>query len=234
VSYDPAGRIKTLPLGNGLTPTYTYYGWTDTATVDGQVMGQGGRLKTLVTGTLQNLEYKYDKVGNVKTITDSIASETQTYGYDALNRLTNATVTGGPAPYSESYDYDAQGNLWHKGSPSFVLSYNDAAHVHGVTDAGSNTYAYDENGNQDSRSLATGLDMGEYELKYDAENRLVEVYKNQNLLATFAYDGARSYDQFSRSLSWNSLPYISYFRVIASRRSRSLAAWQSRFGRKIP
>ena len=41
------------------------YDWAEKATVDGVDIGQGGRLKNLTTGSLQNLTYKYDEAGNV-------------------------------------------------------------------------------------------------------------------------------------------------------------------------
>ncbi|MBU0493171.1 MAG: hypothetical protein KKA73_26860, partial [Chloroflexi bacterium] len=47
---------------------------------------------------LQNLAYTYDAVGNVKTIQDYNVTggmQTQTFNYDALNRLSTATVSGG-------------------------------------------------------------------------------------------------------------------------------------------
>jgi RHS repeat-associated protein len=78
---------------------------------------------------LQNLSYVYDQVGNVRTITDSVAGETQVFRYDALDRLTSATVTGGPAPYTEKYTYDAlTGNLATKAS-----STNQPADNPGIT-----------------------------------------------------------------------------------------------------
>jgi len=51
-----------------------------------------------------------------------------------------------------------------------IFSY-DASHPHAVSGLDGNTYLYDENGNQISRSLPEG----EYTLIYDGENRLVEV-----------------------------------------------------------
>lgn len=50
-----AGRIDGRLLGNGLTQNYSYYGWTETATVDGVSTGQGGRLKNITVGSLMNL-----------------------------------------------------------------------------------------------------------------------------------------------------------------------------------
>ena len=124
--------------------------------------------------------YTYDAVGNIKQIRDDIASETSIYGYDTLDRLTSWTLNGG-AP--ETYSYDADGNLDVKAGVD--LNYNDAAHVHAVTSVGSNTYQYDQNGNQTTRIIGSDT----FALIYDAENRLVEVKKNSVTMATFVYDG---------------------------------------------
>jgi hypothetical protein len=46
--------LTQLVRGSGtLTTAYTYYGWAEKV----NNVGQGGRLKSLVTGTLQNLTY---------------------------------------------------------------------------------------------------------------------------------------------------------------------------------
>ncbi len=63
-------------------------------------IGQGGRLETLVTGTLQNLTYIYDKVGNILSITNSVAGETSYFvgGYyefnDTTDEVTKYTFAG--------------------------------------------------------------------------------------------------------------------------------------------
>ena len=80
-------------------------------------------------------------------------------------------MTGGPAPYSESYAYNATtGNLEIKAGVGYTY---DANHPHAVTIAGGNNYGYDANGNQIIRNI--GSDS--FALLYDAENRLVEVKK---------------------------------------------------------
>jgi hypothetical protein len=38
-------------------------------------VGQGGRLQNLLTGTLQDLNYKYDAVGNITSLTNVTAGE---------------------------------------------------------------------------------------------------------------------------------------------------------------
>jgi YD repeat-containing protein len=168
--------MTSRALGNGLTQAYDYYDWNEQ--VNG--FGQGGRLQNLTTGSLQNLTYTYDPVGNISQISNPIASETSIYGYDELNRLTSWNLNGA----TENYTYNpATGNLATKAD--VTLTYNDAAHVHAVTSAGSNTYSYDANGNQTTRIIGSDT----YTLLYDAENRLVEVKKNSVTMATFVYDG---------------------------------------------
>ncbi|OGO40818.1 MAG: hypothetical protein A2W36_05855 [Chloroflexi bacterium RBG_16_58_14] len=134
--------------------------------------------------------------------------QTQSFGFDALNRLTFAQINdgmGGTYP-SETYAYDATtGNLaskagvsytpyrgcsyaaqgagclvqQHFGCPSGALS-----KAHAVTSAGLNVYCFDANGNQTQRS-AYGTN---YSLTYDAENRLVTVSWPGHT-ASFLYDG---------------------------------------------
>ncbi|MBV6396877.1 MAG: hypothetical protein HFACDABA_02479 [Anaerolineales bacterium] len=142
-------------------------------------IGQSGRLESLTTGTLQDLSYVYDSVGNLTQITNTPASETNIFGYDALNRLTSWTLNG----QTKTYGYDNAGNLSSK--EGVTLNYNDANHVHAVSSAGSNSYSYDANGNQTTRVIGSDT----FNLTYDAENRLVEVKKNNTTISLFTYDG---------------------------------------------
>jgi RHS repeat-associated protein len=180
-NYDAAGRIDLRTLGNSLTQNYDYYDWNEKATVDGILVGQGGRLKNVTVGTLQNLSYIYDPVGNIKQITNSIANEMNSYSYDALNRLMSWNLNG----TTETYIYDpTTGNLDVKAG--IDLNYNDKSHKHAVTHmSGIQKYWYDANGNQTKRIL--GVDT--YDLAYDAENHLSQVKKNNIVIATFTFDG---------------------------------------------
>lgn len=165
-SYDTAGRMTSRAFGNGTQTDYSYYAWDQ----------QGGRLATLTTSrladqaTLQNLAYSYDAIGNINTITDAVAGETQSFGYDALDRLVSVSATGGPAPYGESYTYDPlTGNLAAKAGVTYTY---DVDHPHAVSSlSNGNSYDYDANGNQITRTVNGQT----FVLAYDAEGRLVSV-----------------------------------------------------------
>jgi RHS repeat-associated protein len=172
IAYDSAMRMIQLIRGaNILNTVYTYNAWN----VD------GGRLLTLSTtrpsdgATLQNYTYDYDPVGNINTITDSQAGpQTQTFTYDALDRLTNANITGGTnGLYSEGYIYDSStGNLSSKAGVAYA--YN-SGHAHAVSSlSNGNSYSYDANGNMTNRTVGGYASV----LNYDAEGRLVSVTGN--------------------------------------------------------
>ncbi|MBI3175912.1 MAG: hypothetical protein HYZ25_19495 [Chloroflexi bacterium] len=114
--YDASSRLTDRTLGNGLTQKFTYNPWTS----------EGGRLDNITSGTwngssftstLQNLDYTYDASGNITRIYDTINTETQTFTYDTLDRLTSAKASGASqGAYNETYTYDPiTGNLQARG-----------------------------------------------------------------------------------------------------------------------
>jgi len=58
-------------------------------------------------------------------------------------------------------------------------------HSQSVTQAGSNSYAYDQNGNMISRTV--GEEVWTY--SYNAENQLVTIKKNNQLISEYGFDG---------------------------------------------
>src|SRR5207249_1707986 len=103
-------------------------------------------------------------------------SQTISYQYDALSRLTSASVAGGTAT---SYGYDAAGNRLTKTVNGTPTSYNyDAANR--LTTAGGTIYTPDANGNTTARGGDT--------FGFDAANRLVQA-TIAGTTSTYAYDG---------------------------------------------
>jgi RHS repeat-associated protein len=142
--YDATGRITSRLLGgSGLRQDFAYTTW------DAQF--QGGKLDKIEAGTnapdynnLQDLDYGYDKIGNILTILDATnSSQQQCFTYDALNRLTRGTTTNdtengcgstqlGNGNYDQSYTYDTTtGNLGSKAGVGYT--YGDTNHDHAVT-----------------------------------------------------------------------------------------------------
>ncbi|MFZ2360090.1 MAG: RHS repeat-associated core domain-containing protein [Anaerolineae bacterium] len=170
--YNPLGQATDRYLGSTtglIRQKYTY------------TAGENFRLTALQSGVgpnynnLQNISYTYDDTGNVLTIADSAAyggNQTQTFTYDALNRLTRGYTSGNKAGwYDEDYTYSAGGNITTKGKLNslwWYYSYGEQAadcpqgalsKPHAVVGADAapyfNRYCYDQNGNMVRRRLGT-------------------------------------------------------------------------------
>ncbi len=151
---DARGNVIQESYGNGQS---TYANFDET----------NGRLNYIQTGpsggsATQNLYYQWDRVGNMLSRRDANQNLTETFGYDALYRLTSTQVAGLPAV---TMTYDAIGNITSKsdvGTGSY--NYNTAqagcdytgltAQPHAVRNAGGTVYCYDKNGDMISRSGA--------------------------------------------------------------------------------
>ena len=129
--------------GNGLWLQNGYDALTGVPTT--RKSGTGGQ-----QSNVQNLAYGWDLAGNLTSRQDLLQSISETFQYDALDRL---TVASGPGVQSTTIAYDAIGNI---SSKTGVGSYTyHATKKHAVANAGGTSYLYDGNGNLISRGGAT-------------------------------------------------------------------------------
>jgi len=111
-----------------------------------------------VTGNSgQNVQYRYDKNGNLETVTDALGRIT-TNRYDFMNRLDKVTAADGGV--TEMY-YDVAGNLDWVRDPrplQTTYTYNGFGQVltKSSPDTGVTTYTYDSQGMLDTEQLANG------------------------------------------------------------------------------
>ncbi|MCD4781571.1 MAG: fibronectin type III domain-containing protein [Candidatus Omnitrophica bacterium] len=183
VIYSDLGQIDTIEYGNGTVTRYEYN-------------LNNFRLERIYTtdlseAVIQDLNYKYDKSGNILEISNEADQQnitTQTFIYDHLNRLISATATDSKLYGTRSYSYDEFGNITEKDGKTYEYSGISAGpHAVTSTDDGQiyTEYTYDANGNMETR---TG-DGVVTTFIYDVENRLIEVRKENDTIAEYAYDG---------------------------------------------
>jgi len=175
VQYNASGQVMRIEYGNGVVTTYEYN------PLNLRLM----RIYSIDSSeqVLQDLNYQYDAVGNIVAIDDFVESATQSFEYDALNRLTKATNN---QTYGvKNYVYDEVGNLLEKDGVTYTYGEGGAG-PHAVSSlSDGTTFQYDDNGNMTAK--LDGAETTEY--FYDVENRLKEVKKNGEIAAEFEYDG---------------------------------------------
>ncbi|MBI2832764.1 MAG: hypothetical protein HYX79_10960, partial [Chloroflexi bacterium] len=150
--------VRSLGVGDAYDATGGYFGrlW---------------EIKTLpqAGGTaLQDVTHTRDAGGNLSQREDVLATETETFGYDFLDRLTSVSNA-----YSKAYSYNQIGNITSMNGNSYTYG----TKPHAVTAVGSTIYAYDNNGNMTTRGSQT--------ITWDVENRPISVTGG----ASFVYDG---------------------------------------------
>jgi len=142
------GQIETETLGNELATNRRYD-------------AQRGYIDTIQTTrpnnntVVQNLAYDFDSLGNLVSRSDNRQNRSETFLYDSLNRLTNATVSGQQAKTAQ---YDELGNITFRSDVGSYTYAQNGAGPHAVTSisgVNSNTYTYDANGNRISSSSGT-------------------------------------------------------------------------------
>jgi len=199
LEYDKFSQRAFVEAGNEVRTHYTYD-------------ALDRRLNNLNTGkgsgnTFQNISYVYDNVGNALSLANAVAvpspsqyggPTTQTFIYDDLYRLTNASGTWQFNPdkssvYSMNMSFDTIHNSLskqqshhivqpsgipirqHKTSYNFAYDYGDPR-PHAATHIGDRTFSYDANGNQlgwDDDRNGTRRNI-----VWDEENRIQSIFDN--------------------------------------------------------
>lgn len=143
IEYSPTLAAKKIEYANGVI-TENEYDQTQNYLLTRKHTALGNN-------AYQDLEYQYDKAGNIQQILD--ASDTNTakttrYEYDDLYRLTKTTVSNAinGQNYTREYEYDIIGNFLRKSDQPGTYLY-DGSHPHAVTSAGGKAFQYDLNGN---------------------------------------------------------------------------------------
>ena len=138
---------------------------------------------SLSQGTIQNINYTYDSVGNITNIADYSTSTGKIidYTYDDLYRLTNATTSAASSTsYAHSYTYNAIGNLTTKSDiGSYTYAGTNYANPHAPTTINGVTYAYDNNGNL--------TEAGSNDYTWNYRDRLTQVATG-TATVTYGYD----------------------------------------------
>jgi RHS repeat-associated protein len=175
-AYDVSSNLTqtTLPSGNGYVETRTY--------------DRPGRLVEVEskkgTSTLSKFALALDPVGNPLQIvrTGSLA-QTQSYAYDANDRLTSVCFQAGTCPGAQDpfirWSYDRVGNRLSEERPAGTTSYGYDARDR-LLSAGATSYTYDQNGNE--------LSAGSRTFAYDLANRLRTTFQG-GTTTTYSYDG---------------------------------------------
>lgn len=179
IAYLPFGPIQSLTFGNGVAVTYEYdqdYRLTGIASSKG-------------TTGIQDLTLTHDGTDNITAITDALdATRNQSFEYDLLGRLTDATGYYG----TEEYTYDALGNRLTRtlvqGS-AINVTYTYASNDNQLQSAnnGSTTrsFTYDNAGNTISDSVSGGAS---FTYAYNHANRMKQSQESGGPTFNYGYD----------------------------------------------
>jgi YD repeat-containing protein len=153
VAYHPFGGVKGYTLGNG--QTYT------------RGIDLDGRIASYTLGA-QSYAIGYDAASRISFISEvANPANTNTYGYDELDRLTGAVLPGTPYAYS----YDAVGNRTARtaGSSTDNYTYSSTSNrIASVTPTSGpvRSFVFDPNGSTTADGINTYV--------YDARGRMVQ------------------------------------------------------------
>ena len=177
--YDGLNRLttKTISTTTPFTTEYTYHDGASANTTTTLI-------KTVKNGN-NTLEYAYDEVGNIQSISKN-GSVVESYTYDALGQL--KTVTRGTDVYE--YTYDNGGNILSEkknGTVTKTYTYGDSEWKDLLTTYNDETITYDNIGNP--LTYRNGMTF-----TWADGRKLVSISQNGSALASYTYnaDGLRT------------------------------------------
>jgi RHS repeat-associated protein len=132
VTYYPPGEVATATYGNGVSLKATYDANQNLKTL--------GYAKSEAVVSCKAYSWQ-SNAANLQSITDEVPGVTRTFTYDQLDRLQSVSDSGGSNPLSESYSFDAWGNLQQSGNFSFVQAFGANNQI------STGGYSYDAAGN---------------------------------------------------------------------------------------
>ena len=179
IIYNANGTVASITYENGIQTLKGY--------------DVKGALSSLNIGNLKQLLYTRDNIGNITSIIDNLdPSKTKTYQYDALYRLTQATmgtvpdlpagaVESGLSPYSIRYEYDGVGNRLKETHNSDVTNYSYTANkLISSTGAKTFNFFYDNNGNTVAENNKQYI--------YNQNQRLIKAVEGDKTLGEYLYN----------------------------------------------
>ncbi|WP_199332029.1 Calx-beta domain-containing protein [Anabaena lutea] len=158
MQYDSANQLTKITYPTGRSLTYTY-------NADGQ------RTK-LVSQDGYTVNYTYDTVGRLKTLTNGTSQSIISYDYDNAGRLIKET--NGNGTYT-TYQYDQQSQL------TQLINYKANNTVNSKFE-----YTYDNLGRRTSMTTLEGT----FQYGYDATGQLISVVTPTNRTINYQYDAA--------------------------------------------
>ncbi|HET9495728.1 MAG TPA: SpvB/TcaC N-terminal domain-containing protein [Chloroflexia bacterium] len=209
MEYDKFEQLAFLKDSNGIESLYTYR--PDNRRLANLEAGQGDG------NAFQDLSYVYDAVGNVLSLSNDVpvappsqfgGPTTQTFTYDDLYRLTDATgtyqfMTDKTREYELSMQYDTlnnivskvqadnvvhvstgQSNPQRKTTYNFAYAYN-GTQPHAPTQITGRNFTYDANGNQ--TGWTDDQNGQSRDIVWDEENRIQSIADNGHQL-TYKYN----------------------------------------------
>ncbi|MBU1917563.1 hypothetical protein KKF63_05540, partial [bacterium] len=177
-AFDAFGAVLREEYGNGVVVENDYY--SNSHRLQNRKVYKG-------SAVYSERNYTYDVYSNITSLGDAQnqtgANAYNNIVYDSLNRLTDFThTTTGTAT---SLQYDSFGNITQNSTYGADPYQYTSAKPHAVTQIGSDTFTYDDNGNM--------VRDPNRQMVYNAQNQLTQVTMTNGTVANYEYDytGAR-------------------------------------------